>query len=296
MSLLEYFWGSKPSNESSTNIGGAGRYRSGDDDDDAPANVGTALTTGARRVASRLAPSMVAAPREPPKAKDAIEVLHKQIRNLELKEKQQEAKVAESRELAKTALKQKRTAEASRYLNNSKIYEKGLAVTRGHITNLNQNLISLENASLAASTVDAMSTAAASMRTLHKEMPIERVDNVIEDVVESMKDVNDVSVALSQPIGDAENFDEEALAKELDRDIEEDDTAALESKFAELEASLGDLTSPAKPPSAKPPATRPVPNMPAVPTAVPVATTKKKGAEEEEFARLEREMTMEAAK
>lgn len=106
-------------------------------------------------------------------------------------------------------------------------------------------VMAIENASVSLEAMNAMRQGAEAMKTIHRNMTIEDVDNTMEEIREQMDLANEISDAIAQPLGD--QYDEDELQAEL---------AALEEEALD-EQFLGSRPA--------------LDSMPAVPSVTPAA-------------------------
>jgi len=86
----------------------------------------------------------------------------------------------------------------------------------GAMSTIETQVLTLENASVSIEAMKAMREGANSMKGIHNEMNIDQVDNTMEDIREQMDVANEISEAISQPIG-GEIMDDDDLLAELEQ-------------------------------------------------------------------------------
>jgi charged multivesicular body protein 4 len=80
---------------------------------------------------------------------------------------------------------------------------------------IEQQVMTLEGANVSLEAMNAMKMGAASMKTIHKDMNIDQVDDIMDDIREQMDIANEINDAISQPLG-GEVLDEDELLGELE--------------------------------------------------------------------------------
>eukprot|EP01106_Pelomyxa_sp_JSP_P012725 TRINITY_DN3601_c0_g1_i1.p1 TRINITY_DN3601_c0_g1~~TRINITY_DN3601_c0_g1_i1.p1 ORF type:complete len:135 (+),score=46.40 TRINITY_DN3601_c0_g1_i1:73-477(+) len=132
---------------------------------------------------------------------------------------------------------------------------------------IEQQVMALENATVTRDTMKAMKHGAASMKQIHKNMTVDDVDDVMDEIREQMDVANEISTAIGQPLGDV--IDETELEGEL-AELEQEN---IDEQLLKVDASP--IKLPAVPAAAA--------------TAAPAAASK---AEEDELAQLEKAMAV----
>ena len=115
------------------------------------------------------------------------------------------------------------------------MYEQQREHTRGARFNLETQILTIENANINLETLQAMKVGSSTMRQIHGEMDINKVDETMDDIREQMDLANEISTAISNPLGFDTGIDEGELEEELER---------LEQ--AEFDAALLDVKAPAQ--------------------------------------------------
>lgn len=183
-------------------------------------------------------------------------------------QKKIDAQLAEAR--ARSAKKDKKGALMA--LKRKKLYEKEIQKYQGARLTLEQQIITLESATVNVETFKAMQTGARAMETIHGELSSEKVEEVMDDISEQMAVADEISEAIGGSIGGAMEDDDELLA-ELD-----------ELDELEMHETMLDVPSvPSAGIGVAPVAAAPAPATPAMPDApdAPIAD-----ADEDEMAAL----------
>ncbi|XP_054748916.1 charged multivesicular body protein 4b-like [Lytechinus pictus] len=177
---------------------------------------------------------------------EAIQKLRSTEEMLMKKQEFLEGKVAKELQIAKqNGTKNKRVAIQA--LKRKKKYEKQLAQVDGTLTTIETQRDALESAHSNAEVLKNMKYASTALKTAHKEMGVEDVDDLMADVHEQMDIANEISDAISNPIGfGADDIDEDELNAELE-ELEQED---FDEKMLDVEIELPQV------PSASLPATK----------------------------------------
>jgi charged multivesicular body protein 4 len=141
-------------------------------------------------------------------------------------------------------------------MKQKKMHESEIDKINNTKMTLETQVMNLESAVQNKETFSAMKTGTGAMQTIRKEMDIEKVDEMMDDIREEMEIANEISNAIAQPV-DFMPVDEDELLAEL-QELEVQDTEAelLKRPTAGKESEL-DLPSvptsrlPAKKKSAK---------------------------------------------
>ena len=80
----------------------------------------------------------------------------------------------------------------------------------------------IENANLNIETMRAMQRGFDALKSIHGSMNIDKVDNTMDSIREQMALTNEISDALSNPVGMGAELDEDELKNELD-ELEQDE-------------------------------------------------------------------------
>ncbi|XP_008632570.1 PREDICTED: charged multivesicular body protein 4b [Corvus brachyrhynchos] len=105
-----------------------------------------------------------------------------------------------------------------------------------------------------------MGFAAKAMKAAHDNMDIDKVDELMQDIAEQQELADEISTAISKPVGFGEEFDEDELMAELE-----------ELEQEELDKNLLEISGPE---------TVPLPNVPSI--SIPSKPAKKKEEEEDD--------------
>uniref|UniRef100_A0A131XVE6 Putative glucose derepression and pre-vacuolar endosome protein n=1 Tax=Ixodes ricinus TaxID=34613 RepID=A0A131XVE6_IXORI len=197
-----------------------------------------------------------------PSSGEAIQRLREIEEMLNKKQDFLESKVKlELDQAKKHGTKNKRAALAA--LKRKRRYEKQLAQIDGTLTTIEFQREALENANTNTEVLKIMGLAAKALKNAHENMDVDKVHDLMDEVQEQQEIANEISEAISNPVGFGTDVDEDELLEELE---------SLEQE--ELDEKLIDVAGPA------------TENLPEVPTAeparVPAAASKAKVAVEED--------------
>jgi len=152
---------------------------------------------------------------KPSSPKDAIIKLREMITVLEKKEKYLQLKVDQELAIAReNATKNKRAALMA--LKRKRQYENEIGKINGTMTTLETQVMTIENANVNLEALNAMKAGSDAMKSIHGSINIDKVDDTMDDIREQMDLANEVSSAISQPVGFGIEFDEDELNNELE--------------------------------------------------------------------------------
>merc|ERR1711972_790602 len=114
-------------------------------------------------------------------------------------------------------------------LKNKKLYVTQLEQQENNILRVNEQKIMLESQRTTIETVAALKTGADTSKQTMKEMKIEKVDQIFDDINEQQDQMREIQDALGQPIGPSANMDDDELLAEL----EEMEAEQLDSELME---------------------------------------------------------------
>ncbi|KAB5567721.1 hypothetical protein PHYPO_G00236130 [Pangasianodon hypophthalmus] len=163
-----------------------------------------------------------------PSPQDAIQKLRETEEMLSKKQEFLEKKIeAELLTAKKNGTKNKRAALQA--LKRKKRYEKQLAQIDGTLSTIEYQRDALENANTNTEVLKNMGLAAKAMKNAHQNMDIDKVDELMQDITEQQELAQEISDAISKPVGFGEEFDEDELLAELEElEQEELDNTLLE--------------------------------------------------------------------
>ncbi|WPK23903.1 hypothetical protein PUMCH_001153 [Australozyma saopauloensis] len=205
--------------------------------------------------------------------KKAIVELREHIQMLNKKRTHLELQIAEQELLARKYISSNK-AMAKNALKRKKGYEGNLMKIENQIDSLETQLTAIESANLNLETMKAMKQGASAMKQIHGEYDVDKVENTMDDIREQVELAEEISEAISRPVG-AEYVDEDELDEEL--------AALAEEQKAEAAPAQ-------KQPAQKSPASA-LPDFPTVNKTKPQAQAQTEDDEDEEALRaLQAEM------
>jgi len=148
-----------------------------------------------------------------PKLMDSIQKLHEASENLDKREKHIQAMIQQATVEAKKKMKAKDKRGALHHLKRKKLYEKQIDQIYGKKSNIDLQIMALEGASSNKDVLQAMQSGARALQASVAETNVDRVDEVMEEIQESMGLADELGEALSQSIGPT--MDEDELNSEL---------------------------------------------------------------------------------
>lgn len=204
--------------------------------------------------------------------KKAIIELREHILTLGKKRDHLEQQMADQDSLARKYVASKQTALAKSALKRKKGYETNLVKVENQIETLTTQLDSIEGANLNLETMKAMKQGAKVMKQMHGEYNVDKVEDTMEEIREQVELADEISEAISRPVG-AEYIDEDELEEEL---------AALEQEEQEKHEVPVQKVNQQKEEA--------LPDFPAVNKTVPAAPVTEDDEDEEALKALQAEM------
>lgn len=145
--------------------------------------------------------------------KKAIVELREHIQMLNKKRSHLEGQIADQDAIArKNILTNKIVAKNA--LKRKKGYEVNLMKIENQIDSLETQLTAIEGANLNLETMKAMKQGAQAMKQIHGEYDVDKVENTMDDIREQVELADEISEAISRPVGN-EYIDEDELDEEL---------------------------------------------------------------------------------
>ena len=181
------------------------------------------------------------------------------IKKQEFLEKKIESETATARKNAKT---NKRVALQA--LKRKKRLDGQLQQIDGTLSTIELQREALEGANTNTAVLTTMKSAAESLKSAHKNMDVDQVHDMMDDIAEQHDVAKEISEAISHPVGFGQDFDEDDLLEELN---ELEAEGEMEEQ-AELEKQLLDVG--------------PAESLPEVPKAEPAKPVKPAKKEEED--------------
>ncbi|KAI9208186.1 Snf7-domain-containing protein [Polychytrium aggregatum] len=149
-----------------------------------------------------------------PNAKDAIVKLRETLEMLDKRESYLQTRIDNELKLARAnASKNKKVALMA--LKKKKVYEGQMEKLSQTKFTIEQQVMTIENANVNLETIKALKTGGDTLKAIHGELNVDKVDNVMDDIREQMDVANEISEAISQPTFGQE-LDEDELNAELE--------------------------------------------------------------------------------
>ncbi|KAI9173149.1 ESCRT-III subunit protein snf7 [Blastocladiella emersonii ATCC 22665] len=162
--------------------------------------------------------------------KDAIIRLRETLDMLEKRERYLQTKIDNELKTAKAnATNNKRAALMA--LKRKKMYETQIEKISGARMTIETQMGTIENANVNLEAMKAMKMGADAMKEIHGAMDINKVDQTMDEIRDQMDLANEISDAISQPVGMGMDMDEDELNAELEL-LEQEE---LDSKLLGLE-------------------------------------------------------------
>lgn len=114
----------------------------------------------------------------------------------------------------KMGTKNKRAALAA--LKRKKRFEKQLQQIDGTLTTIEFQREALENASTNTEVLKVMGVAAKALKGAHNNLDVDKVHDLMDEVAEQQEIANEISDAISNPVGFGQDQDEDDLLAELE--------------------------------------------------------------------------------
>uniref|UniRef100_U5EWR2 Uncharacterized protein n=1 Tax=Corethrella appendiculata TaxID=1370023 RepID=U5EWR2_9DIPT len=111
---------------------------------------------------------------------------------------------------------QKNKRAAIQALKRKKRYEKQLQQIDGTLSTIEMQREALENANTNTAVLTTMKNASDALKAAHKDMNIDDVHEMMDDIAEQNDVANEISNAISSAVGFGQDIDEDELEKELE--------------------------------------------------------------------------------
>lgn len=156
-----------------------------------------------------------------PTPQEAIQKLRETEEVLVKKQEFLEQKIQQELVSAKKhGTKNKRAALQA--LKRKKRYEQQLSQIDGTLSTIEFQREALENATTNTEVLKTMSDAARAMKEAHQHMDIDKVDDLMSEITEQQDIAQQISDAISKPVGFGDDVDEDELLAELEEMEQED--------------------------------------------------------------------------
>uniref|UniRef100_UPI00358E4634 charged multivesicular body protein 4c-like isoform X3 n=1 Tax=Myxine glutinosa TaxID=7769 RepID=UPI00358E4634 len=156
-----------------------------------------------------------------PSAQEGAQELRETEEMLTKKQEFLEGKIEKELETAKKNMKTNKRA-ARQALKRKKMYEKQLAQIDATLSTIEFQREALENANTNTEVLKSMGVAAKAMKSAHQNMDMDKVDDLMSDIQEQLDLTQEISDAISRPVGFGQDVDEDELLAELE-DLEQEE-------------------------------------------------------------------------
>jgi len=150
-----------------------------------------------------------------PTPKESITKLRETLEMLEKREAYLQNKINHELQEAKKFMAGKNKRAAMMCLKRKKTYEAQIEKIAGARMTIETQVMAIEGANVSLEAMGAMRMGAQAMKTIHKNITIDEVDNTMEEIREQMDIASEINDAISQPLG-GEVYDEDELSAELE--------------------------------------------------------------------------------
>lgn len=161
----------------------------------------------------------------PPDSASTIMKLRSTLDTLEKRESHIDKKIMAQLVEAKKKSKANDKKGALFCLKRKKMFESEINKIQGARMTLEQQILTLESATVNLEVVKGMQAGVTSMKQMSRAMDVDKVDDLMGEIKEGMDNAEDISNIISQPVG--EPLDDEDLLAELNEMEEQDLEAAL---------------------------------------------------------------------
>ncbi|KAF6013302.1 hypothetical protein HII12_002017 [Brettanomyces bruxellensis] len=145
--------------------------------------------------------------------KKAIVKLREHIATLNKKQGYLEKQIEQQEQIARKNVTKNRTM-AKQALRRKKKLESDLERIENQIESLETQLSAIESANLNLETMKAMKQGAKAIKQIHSDFNVDKVDETMDDIRDQVEASEEISDAISRPLG-ADNIDDDELEDEL---------------------------------------------------------------------------------
>ena len=148
--------------------------------------------------------------------KDSISKLRETLDLLDKREQFLQKKIQDELNKARELNDKKNKRGALICLKKKHVYETQAEKLSGTKMALEQQVMTLEGANVSVEAMKALKAGAASMKSIHKELDVDKINDVMDDVNEQMDLAREIQDAISTPLAGGDVVDEDELLRELD--------------------------------------------------------------------------------
>ncbi|EFA81929.1 SNF7 family protein [Heterostelium album PN500] len=160
----------------------------------------------------------------PNQTQETIARLRQTIEMLEKRQKFLQEKADRKEEEAKLMVSKKKKREALLCLKQRNTYQTEVNKLQGTFDTLSTQIFALENAKMNEEILNSMRSGAQHLKSLQNNLTVDKVDDILEEIQTQMEVHQEISNAISQPLGN-QLEDEDELLREL-AELEQEDLDA----------------------------------------------------------------------
>jgi charged multivesicular body protein 4 len=153
----------------------------------------------------------------PASTNDSIQKMNDTLETVDKRESLLQRKIDQELAKAKEASARKNKALAMQHLKRKKVLEEQLDRLVKQKENIEHMQMKLEEATINVETIQTQQAGASAIRNVYQRnnLTLEKIDETVDKVRETIDQANEISAALSQPIG-GDEMDEDELMNELE--------------------------------------------------------------------------------
>jgi charged multivesicular body protein 4A/B len=141
--------------------------------------------------------------------KQTVAMLQKKIN---YNEKRVDRELEKARQFKKIGNK----TQALMCLKRKKMLEKQMEQLTAQMMNLESQSMAMEGMASNKSMVETIQTTNSAMKQLNKEMDVDKVEDLVDDLRENIDNSNEISEILASPVGDLADLDDDSILNELE--------------------------------------------------------------------------------
>ena len=127
-----------------------------------------------------------------------------------------EKRIAKELEKARQFKKKGNKAQAFMCLKRKKMLEKQVEQLTAQMMNLESQSMAMEGMASNKSMVETVQVTNSAMKQLQKEMNVDKVEDLVDDLRENIDNNNEISDILASPVGDLADLDDDSILNELE--------------------------------------------------------------------------------
>jgi charged multivesicular body protein 4 len=178
---------------------------------------------------------------KPPTTNDSIQRMNDTLETVDKREAVLQRKIDQELAKAKEASAKKNKALAMQHLKRKKQFEEQLDRLVKQKENIEHMQMKLEEATINVETIQTQQAGANAIRNVYarNNLTIEKIDETVDKVRETIEQANEISAAISQPLG-GDDIDEDELMNELEL-LEAEE---MEIKMMDINVQPSKITTP----------------------------------------------------